>query len=298
MYTYEEFKENEIMLEGMKTLDMNDEELESLYIPDVEYVNYDGIGRVLQILVPNKRVNKDEKYPLLVYVQGSAWHKQNVYSRIPQLGYVSRKGYVIAIVQYRESDIAPFPAQIQDTKTAIRFLRKHADEYRIDTNNVFVWGDSSGGHTALLTGLSEDIKELDNNLYPEYSCNVNGIIDFYGVVDIRMTDGFPNTDNHQQADSPEGYLLGKVNVLENMELATKTVPMEYLEHDIPPILMIHGTKDRTVSFKHSIELYKALKENNKEVEFYRLRKADHGGPAFYQDNVLNIVIGFVNKYRK
>ena len=123
--TYEEMIEDEAFIEGMQTRIMSDQEMDTMYIPDVEYMNIDGISRILQILVPRKRVMENEKYPLIVYVQGSAWHKQNVYQHVGQLNYLCKQGFVVAIVQYRESDLAPFPAQIEDTKTAIRFLRKH-----------------------------------------------------------------------------------------------------------------------------------------------------------------------------
>lgn len=298
MISYEDFIADETMCDGMKTIEMDDELLESVYHADVVYENINGITRTLQILSPSKRDYQNEKYPLLIYVQGSAWHKQDVYHNVPQFGYISRKGYVVAIVQYRESDLAPFPAQVQDAKTAIRFLRKHADEYHIDPQNVFIWGGSSGGHVALLTGFSQNVKELDSDLYLEYSTDVNGIIDFYGVVDITMEDGFPTTPNHQQSDSPEGYLLGQVNVLEHLEEAKKTNPITYLDHDVPPVLMMHGTKDRLVSFQHSIKLYKALKERHQDVTFYRIKNADHGGPAFYTDQVLDIVIDFMNQHLK
>ncbi len=297
MYDYDEFKENETMIEGIKTLVMDDSKLNSVYVPDVEYACYGDVSRKLQLIQPSKRENGADKYPTLVFVQGSAWFKQNVYNHVADFGYLAHRGYVVAIVEYRESTIAPFPAQVEDTKNAIRFLRKNADQYRVDANNIFVWGDSSGGHTALLTGLT-GAADLQGELYLDYPSVVNGIIDFYGVVDITMTDGFPNTPNHQQPDSPEGVFLGRVNVLDNHELARKTLPMEYLDRDIPPILMIHGTKDRTVSFDHSIKLYQELKAKDKEVDFYRLRYADHGGPAFYQDEIFDIVIDFVRKHLK
>ncbi len=121
--TYEEMIEDEIVIEGMNTKVMSDEEMDTIYIPDVEYMNLDGISRVLQILMPRKRNMDHEKYPLIIYVQGSAWHQQNVYQHVGQLNYLCKQGFVVAIVQYRESDIAPFPAQIEDTKTAIRFLK-------------------------------------------------------------------------------------------------------------------------------------------------------------------------------
>ena len=155
--TYEEMIEDETFIEGMQTCIMSDHEMDTMYIPDVEYMNIDGISRILQILVPRKRVMENEKYPLIVYVQGSAWHKQNVYQHVGQLNYLCKQGFVVAIVQYRESDLAPFPAQIEDTKTAIRFLRKHHEEYFIDEQNVFLFGDSSGGHVALVSGLTSKL---------------------------------------------------------------------------------------------------------------------------------------------
>ena len=108
--TYEEMIEDETFIEEMQTRIMSDQEMDTMYIPDVEYMNIDGISRILQILVPRKRVMENEKYPLIVYVQGSAWHKQNVYQHVGQLNYLCKQGFVVAIVQYRESDLAPFPA--------------------------------------------------------------------------------------------------------------------------------------------------------------------------------------------
>lgn len=293
--TYEEMIEDETVFEGMKTRLMNDQEMDTMYIPDVEYMKVDGISRVLQILVPRKRVMENEQYPLIVYVQGSAWHKQNIYQHVGQLNYLCKQGFVVAIVQYRESDLAPFPAQIEDTKTAIRFLKKHKEEYYIDDQNVFLFGDSSGGHVALLAGLTAKLDIMDSDLYKEYTNDVCAIIDFYGVVDITMEDGFPTTENHQQPDSPEGYLIGRKNVLDNLEIARQTNPMNYLDGDIPPILIAHGTKDRLVAFKQSVKLYKTLKEKNKEVIFYRMKGADHGGPMFFCEEMLDEVIKFIKK---
>lgn len=295
--TYEEMIEDETVIDGMQTRIMSDQEMDTIYIPDVEYMNVDGISRVLQILVPRKRVMNNEKYPLIVYVQGSAWHKQNVYQHVGQLNYLCKKGYVIAIVQYRESDLAPFPAQIEDTKTAIRFLKKNKEEYFIDDQNVFLFGDSSGGHVALVSGLTCHRDVMDSTLYPGYSNEIRAIVDFYGVVDITMTDGFPTTENHQQPDSPEGYLIGKKHVLEHLDIARKTNPLSYIDGQIPPILIAHGTKDRLVAFKQSVKLYKALKENNKEVVFYRMKGADHGGPMFFCEEMLDEVDCFLKKYK-
>ena len=91
---------------------------------------------------------------------------------------LARRGFVTAILQYRESDLAAFPAQIQDAKTGVRFLRKHAEEYHIDVDNIFIMGDSSGGHTAVLAGITAGQDILDTEDYNEFSCEVKAIVDF------------------------------------------------------------------------------------------------------------------------
>ena len=82
----------------------------------------------LIILEPKPRENADTaKWPCVAYVQGSAFHEQWLWNNIPRHLRLAQKGYVVAVIQYRPSDIAPFPAQMQDAKTAIRFLKKHAE---------------------------------------------------------------------------------------------------------------------------------------------------------------------------
>ncbi len=72
---------------------------------------------------------------------------------LPLMTRVAQRGYAVALVQYRPSDIAAFPAQIEDTQNAIRFIRTHAEEYRVDASKIALWGDSSGGHTAIMRAL-------------------------------------------------------------------------------------------------------------------------------------------------
>ena len=126
--------------------DFNNITIRALY--NIEYVQRE-IPLYLNILVPEKQYLEDvqkETYPLLVYVQGSAWRKQNVIEHIIPLSNIAKKGFVVAIVQYRDTDIALFPAQIEDTKTAISFLVEHHQDYQIDTKNIlFIVGGAFVG---------------------------------------------------------------------------------------------------------------------------------------------------------
>ena len=99
--------------------------------------------------------NNDAPRPLIVFVQGSGWSFPNIYREIPQLCQYARAGFVVATVTHRNAvEGHVFPAYLQDVKTAIRYLRAHADEYGIDPKRVCIWGTSSGGNTAMLVGLT------------------------------------------------------------------------------------------------------------------------------------------------
>jgi len=267
------------------------------YFNDVTYVTRSGVDLKLQIITPFNPMMQGKRFPLVVFVQGSAWFKQNCYMNVPQLARFAQRGYVTAIVEYRHSGISPFPAQVQDAKTAIRFLRKNADKFGINPDEVFIWGDSSGGHTAVLAGLTCNDNILDTDDYNEVSCSVKGIIDYYGVTDITDKNGFPSTPNSQKPDSPEGIFLGGKDIDENPELAAPTIAMNYIseDKDIPPVLIFHGTKDRIVSFGQSVKLYDKLTSCGKNVDFYAISEADHGGPAFWSEKVLDIVESFINE---
>ena len=118
------------------------------YIKDVEYVQRDGKPLHLQLLLPGGLLPGMEstlRYPLVVYVQGSAWGEQYVYGSLPQLVPLARAGFVVASVKHRPSSQARFPGFLQDVKSAIRFLRANAEKYFIDPSQVGIWGDSSGG---------------------------------------------------------------------------------------------------------------------------------------------------------
>lgn len=244
------------------------QEIYHVYKHDVVYVTRPEGERTLQMLVPEvKPESAQQKYPTILYVQGSAWLKQDQYKRLSAMADLARRGFVTAILQYRESDLAAFPAQIQDAKTGVRFLRKHAEEYHIDVDNIFIMGDSSGGHTAVLAGITAGQDILDTEDYNEFSCEVKAIVDFYGVTDVRQKEDFPTTLNQGEPDSPEGKLIGGNNVYEHPELSVPVTCANYVEKDtpIPPILMMHGTGDDTVSWRQSVRLYKNFVKKKKTL---------------------------------
>ncbi len=123
------------------------------FYEDVHYLTRGDRKLYLQIIRPLC----SGRIPLIVYIPGSAFHKQCVKGEIPKLTLLANCGFAIALLEYRESELSPFPAQMLDAKAGIRYMKQHADEYEINPAKVFVMGDSSGGHTAMMAADKEVI---------------------------------------------------------------------------------------------------------------------------------------------
>ena len=251
----------------------------------------------LIIYEPKDEKNPERNYPVIVFCQGSAFHKQWLNNHMHQEVRMAAKGYVVFVVEYRPSEIAPFPAQTIDCKTAIRYVKQHAQEYHGDPSRIALWGDSSGGHTVVMSAVSGD-NEFQAEDDPDISCEVNCVVDWYGPMDFIAMSYYPSTQNHYDPDSPEGYELGHVNVLDNPEKNAEASPLTYIkeERSLPPFLIMHGGRDMLVPFNQSCRLYEKLKENHKEVTFYKLDQANHGFHGFNDDRILDLVDSFIQKH--
>ncbi len=292
-WTYEEMPEFTEEVEGSHLIPTTGDEIGVNYIHDVEYAEINGVKLHLQILFPFSRNEPEMICPCLVYVQGSAWFPQYVYADVANAAALVRRGFVVAIVEYRHSGIASFPAQIMDARNAVRFLRLHAAEFHLDPEKIVMSGNSSGGHTAVFAGMSQD--EETDNLYPGVSADVKGIIDYYGSCSVMKEDSNPIQVLHCQADSPEGMVMGHVDLRNRPDLKRKLSAECNITEEtvIPPVLIFHGTKDRTVNCEGSVILYRQLKKCGKDVRLYLLKGADHGGAEFWAEPVLDVVEEFM-----
>lgn len=306
-WTYEEIPEFAEEVEGATWLDTTGDEVGVTYFPNVEYECVDGVPRVLQILIPTSRNHKAPKpimgrgpsrlYPCVVYVQGSAWMRQDVYGNLPCIARLSALGYVVAVVEYRESGIGVFPDQVRDARNAVRFMRAHADEYAVDVDRIAIMGDSSGGHVSCHVGLlHDDGSEYD--LFPGVSGDVSCIVNYYGSTDLMIEDANPSTVNHNMPDSPEGMVMGGIDLNEDTEACERLTVRTNIDADtpMPPIIHFHGTKDRTVNTKCSVLLHQHLVATGHDSTLYLLRGSDHGGPEFWTPEVLSIVDAFLKKH--
>jgi acetyl esterase/lipase len=281
-----DFPHSTVSAPGMITLQADLRPRYGTALLGIQYAEKDGCRLHLQVLLPPMAPESNSRYPAVLYVQGSAWFPQNLGQELPGLADFARRGYVVAIVEYRPSALAPFPAQVDDTKSAVRFLRANAGRFHVDPDRIALWGDSSGGHTTVHVHLD-----------PE-PLGLRCAVDFYGPTDISRMNTEPSIMDHRGPDSPEGMLIGGRPVLENPELVAPTIAMNRIPTDrrLPPLLIMHGSQDRLVPFGQSVLLYEALVAAGQPVALYQLRGSDHGGPAFWQPAVLDIVDDFLRKH--
>lgn len=249
------------------------ERTEWIYVPDVIYNDAGEWTRKLQCVIPYRRAwATNQRYPLVVFIPGAAWQRQEMYNGLPGLCALARRGYAIASVQVREAALAAFPAQVEDVKRAMDFLAAHAADFHLDMDRVVLAGDSSGGHLALMTALME----------PK---GVRGVIDLYGPTDLMLTGG-PMTAS----------LLGVHEVAANPEKAAAASCAAYItpERAIPPVLIAHGLEDDTVAPEHSLRLHEKLQACGKRSVLYLIEGAGHGGSFWWSEEMLSVMDEFMS----
>jgi len=178
-------------------------------------------------------------------------------------------------INYRLSQHAIFPAQIEDCKAAVRWLRVHAPEHGIDPDRIGVWGASAGGHLVALLGTTGNVKEFDRGKDSAVSSRVQAVCDWFGPTDFTQMSKCPGDMDHDAPDSPESQLVGG-SVQENKAQARRANPITYVSKDDPPFLIMHGDKDPLVPLNQSELLADALKKAGVEVTFHVVKGAGHG----------------------
>jgi len=257
---------------------------------DLAYV-VDGHERQkLDLFVPEK---SDGPLPLIIWIHGGGWQNGSKDGCPPLRTGFTERGYAVASINYRLSGHAVFPAQIEDCKAAIRWLRAHAEDYRLDPQRFGVWGSSAGGHLAALVGTSGDVKAFDVGPHLDQSSRVQAVCDYFGPTDFTVFVTTPGYERHATANSPEAKLLGGP-VAENRDKATRASPITYVSRDDPAFLIVHGDEDRVVPINQSRLLHDALEQAGVSAHFHTIRGAGHG-QGFGGPEIEPMVVGFFDR---
>ena len=251
------------------------------FLKDIEFGITPEKRLLLDLYLPDDGTPRP--FPLIVWIHGGGWmggSKDGCY-----LGNMPESGIAVASISYRLSGEAKFPACIHDCKTAIRWLRAHADEYGFDTERVGVAGHSAGGHLAALVGTSGDVPGLEGDGgYREQSTQVIAACDMCGPTDFWRVDDCPNTLPARGSDDTVYAQLIGGNIEDHPDKVNAANPITYVSSDTPPFLIVHGDKDDVVPLNQSELLHAALVNAGADSALYVGKGVDHGlgGDAIYQ----------------
>ncbi len=238
---------------------------------DLPYVAKGHERQKLDLYLPKDSTN----LPLIIWIHGGAFRMGSKNMGVP-LDYLS-DGYAIASLNYRLSQHAVFPAQIEDCKSAVRWLRANAKKFNLDSDRFGSWGPSAGGHLAAMLGTAGDVKEFDVGENLAFSSRVQAVVDYFGPTDFLQMDDhrLPNGQVHNTPDSPESQLIGGP-IQENKEKTGRANPAAYVTKDDPPFLIVHGDSDPLVPHHQSELLAAALEKAGVPTIFYTVNGGGHG----------------------
>lgn len=267
---------------------------------DVDYVG-DGIeGHKMDIHVPD---DGKESHKVIVLIYGSAWFSNNAKASAFQ-SYGKQLldgGFAVVSINHRASTEAKFPAQINDVKAAIRYVRGNAAKYGFDTSFVGITGFSSGGHLSSLAGTTNGVKtkkfgkvkiDIEGSLgaYTKESSRVDAVVDFFGPIDVSRME---RCETYKDDKSPEAVLLG-CSPSKNPDLSKSLSPMSYIDKNDPKFLVIHGDADPVVPYCQSEFFAKALKDKGVLEDFITVPGGNHG-PVTFNDNTFQRMVNFFQK---
>lgn len=236
-------------------------------LPNVEIGTAGNRPLLMSIAFPDTAPEKP--MPVVVYIHGGGWNKEDRLGAANSICTYIKRGYIGVSLDYRLTGEAAFPAQVEDVKLAIRYLRANADKYYIDPDRIGVWGTSAGGHLASMLGTSADEPDLEGTGgWQEYSDKVQAVCDFYGPVDF--TTEFANGYSSVTA------LLGGKRAFIVPDLAKKAMPATYASKDDPPFFIRHGDADPTIPYSDSVTFAKELQDAGVYVDFKLIPDGHHG----------------------
>lgn len=225
----------------------------------ITYVKYQDTTLSLDFYPSATNGNK----PCIVVIHGGSWSSGDS-QQLPELNnYLAKRGYNVASINYRMAPKYKSSAPLEDVCAALDYLRFHANELKIDTNNFVLLGRSAGAQIALLAA------------YKFHNPAIKGVIDFYGPADMVWGYSLPASPLVMDSRGVmERYLGGTYKEVSKNYFANS--PIEFVDRQSPPTLIIHGANDVLVAFEHSNRLSKKLKKNNIKHYWLQLPWATHG----------------------
>ena len=283
---------------------------ESMKVEVTEH-QIDEIGGVIYSQIQSRRSNRAmrmtllvprtaEKKPAIIYFPGGGFTTTDYEKFIEMRFALAKAGFVVAAAEYR---VVPnkFPAILEDGKSAVRFLKAHADAYGIDASKIGVLGDSAGGYLSQMVAVTGNEKQFDKGDNLHVDSTVQAAATLYGISDLRnIGAGFDEAIQkvHQSPAVTEALLVNGVafneypgaSILSDSDKALAASSLGHIKKNLPPFLIMHGTEDKLVSPVQSEQLYEALKQNGNRVTYVKVEGAAHGDTVWFQKPIIDKVV--------
>ena len=283
---------------------------ESMKVEVTEH-QIDEIGGVIYSQIQSRRSNRAmrmtllvprtaEKKPAIIYFPGGGFTTTDYEKFIEMRFALAKAGFVVAAAEYR---VVPnkFPAILEDGKSAVRFLKAHADAYGIDASKIGVLGDSAGGYLSQMVAVTGNEKQFDKGDNLHVDSTVQAAATLYGISDLRnIGAGFDEAIQkvHQSPAVTEALLVNGVafneypgaSILSDSDKARAASSLGHIKKNLPPFLIMHGTEDKLVSPVQSEQLYEALKQNGNRVTYVKVEGAAHGDTVWFQKPIIDKVV--------
>ena len=271
---------------------------------DVNYAGDDMEAHRMDIYLPT---TGQASYKVIVAIYGSAWFSNNMKGMtFMSMGKsLVDAGFAVVCINHRSSGDALFPAQIHDVKGAIRFIRAHAAEYKLDTSFIGITGFSSGGHLSSMAGVTNGMKRrtvgnttvdiegtVGGNL--SQSSNVDAVVDWFGPVDMARMNNCESVNNDK---SPEAALIGGAPA-DRPDMVALISPITYVQPEGPRFLVFHGDADNVVPHCQGVYFSDELRKAGRLEDFISVPGGGHGPVTFNDDNFRKMVDFFVKEAAK
>ena len=225
-------------------------------IADLVYGSPGGRDLNLDLFLPKSGTGP---FPAIVYIHGGGWRSGSRGQFRRHAAYMATIGFVGATIEYRLSGEAKYPAAVEDSQAAVRWLRANAAKYNIDPQRVGAAGQSAGGHLAALLGVSADP-----------AVQVQAVAAFNPILDLAAA----AETSPGEAGSAVTSFLG-ASYAENPELWREASPLAHVSKQSAPMLFLHGTADATVPHAQSVTMRDALIKAGVAAELYSVEGAGH-----------------------
>lgn len=246
--------------------------------------------------------NTTGPYPVIIAIHGGSFYKGDKNSsKINEIKQAAlERGYAYISINYRLSSEAKFPAQIEDVKAAIRYIRANANKYDINPNEIGVIGNSAGGYLAALTGTSGGVAEFQNSSLgnSNVSDNVKAVVDLYGPIDFSTIDqqfneSGINGETCNISSSLESKLMGH-DISAIPSQVTGANPETYISRDDPAFFIQHGSADKIIPYQQSVDFAAKLKSviGDEKVYLEIIQGAEHGDKQFFTAENIKKILDF------